>query len=71
MHKHWLLATKKLWWARAVAMPSSHGDMVFETYDGVPQRDLLSTLVFATSMTLLKGHHSQQGSECVAWYVRR
>ena len=40
-------------WNRAVAIPRSHDDMVFETDGGVPQEDPLSTLIFATSTKLL------------------
>ena len=46
-----LLATKL--WSQTVAIPTSHEEDVFETSDGVPQGDPLSTLVFATAMSLL------------------
>ena len=56
MHAPWMLATKNLW-SRAVAIPNCHEDTAFKIYDGAPHRhkaiDPLSTLVFATSMTLL------------------
>ena len=48
----WLLATKNLW-SRAVAIPTTYEEDVFETYDGGPQGHPLSTLAFATAMSLL------------------
>ena len=36
-----------------MAIPTSYEEGVFETYDGVPQGDPLSTFVFATAMSLL------------------
>ena len=58
MEKHinsqepWFLATKNLW-SRGVTIPYSHGEGLFETADGLPQGGPLSTLVFATAMSLL------------------
>ena len=51
-HEPWLLATENLW-SRAVAIPTSYEEDVFETCDGVPQEDPLSTLGFATARSLL------------------
>ena len=48
----WLLATRNLW-SRAVAIPTSYEEDVFETHDGVPQGDPPSTLVFATATSLM------------------
>ena len=50
--KPWFLATKNLW-SRDVAIPHALEEDVFQTADGVPQGDPLSTLVFATAMSLL------------------
>ena len=47
----WLLATKTLW-SRNVAIPHALEEDVFQIADGVPQKDPLSTLVFATAMSL-------------------
>ena len=51
-HGPWFLVTKDLW-SRNVAIPHAQEDDIFETADGVPQGDPLSTLVFATAMSLL------------------
>ena len=48
----WFLATKNLW-SRSVAIPQDLEEEIFQTADGVPQGDPLSTLVFATAMSLL------------------
>ena len=48
----WLPATKNLW-SRNVATPHPQEEDLFETADGVPQGDPLSTLVFAMAMSLL------------------
>ena len=48
----WFLATKNLW-SRIVAIRHALEEDVFQTADGVPQGDPLSTLVFATAMSLL------------------
>ena len=48
----WFLATKNLW-SRSVAIPQDLEEEIFQMADGVPQGDPLSTLVFATAMTLL------------------
>ena len=40
-------------WSRAVAIPTSYAEDVFETYDGVPHGDPLSTLVDAIATSLL------------------
>ena len=52
LQEQWFLATKHLW-SRAGAIPVLHEDHVFETSDGVPPEDPLSTLAFATAMSLL------------------
>ena len=48
----WFLATKNLW-SCSVAIPHDLEEDIFQTADGVPQGDPLSTLVFATAMSLL------------------
>ena len=40
-------------WSRNVAIPHAQEEDLFETADGVPQGDPVSTLVFATAMSLL------------------
>ena len=47
------MAGHKSLWSRTVAIPTSHEEDAFETSDRVPQGGPLSTLVFATAMSLL------------------
>ena len=60
----WFLATKNLW-SRSVTISYSQEKDLFETADGVPQGDPLSTLVFDSYVSITEGHPSEQGSGCV------
>ena len=53
-HEPWFLAIRNPWRRFPnVAIPHTQEQDLFETADGVPQGDPLSTLVFATAMSLL------------------